>query len=743
MKRRTLLALIFSTLSITAFSQSLNDSLKAHFKFDGSVLDATVYGEDLKSPVNPQYRLVKGADSAYYFDGSSRLESDTKFDNSSFTEVSLSLWFKSSSSNSQTILQGAYIGYGIFIEGPSGKVSAFFDGSSAGAIQSNSDFSDNEWHHIVAQNDGSTTSLYIDGRLIGKQIENLTTGNGGSNNKLYLGDNRLYSSPYTGYLNEVRIYNRILSSCEIDELADNPSLNNHLKAHYKFDGNLLDATPNSEDIRAATNLNYEVITGDDSALVFDGSTRLQLDSSFDNSSYKETALSCWFKTSNKDDQVLFSGAHLGFGISMYPSGKLYTVFDGNSTNPIVSKNDLADGKWHHVFSQNNGGTTTLYIDGIYESSISETLYTGNGGSNNIIYFGNSKTGPSINAHYFDGSLNDVRIYDQTLTHCQIDSLYQMSKPKDIAFCDSSGLVDSSSLNVNLKAYFTFNGTVADSSVNGEDLLLPSNPDYRVVKGSDSAYYFDGNSRLESENPYDNSTYAKASISLWFKTSSTASRQTILQGANMGFGVYFDGSLGEIKAFFDPPSSLALSSSMKNLNDDKWHHVVAQNNGDTTYLFIDGVFSGSKHNSLVPGNGSSNNKLYFGQTNMNVDPYTGLLNEVRIYNRILGECEIDSLFSANKPDTSVVTSIAKNLIASDFKDIAIYPNPTKGAIHLKNHGTQTTALISIKTISGQVVLERNDLLDQDLNLFIDGPAGMYFLELSDTQGNRSITKIIKQ
>lgn len=211
------------------------------------------------------------------------------------------------------------------------------------------------------------------------------------------------------------------------------------------------------------------------------------------------------------------------------------------------------------------------------------------------------------------------------------------------------------LSDSLKAHFKFDGDVLDATVNNEDLSTPISPDYRVILGSDSAYYFDGSSRLNSQNQFDNSSYTEAAISLWLRSSNTANRkQMLLQGAYLEFGVFINSS-NQIAAFFDPPSSGALTSNVTIL-DNKWHHIVAQNDGDTTFIYVDGVFKSKKFQPLDVGTGnSSREKLYFGKTNLNTHNYTGLINEVRIYNRVLSQAEIDSLSTFTCKMTSTIST----------------------------------------------------------------------------------------
>ncbi|WP_417590774.1 LamG-like jellyroll fold domain-containing protein [Owenweeksia hongkongensis] len=204
------------------YSQTLTDSLKAHYPFDNNLRDVTRYGNNLmvNGGISP-YILVAGKDSALSFNGNDRLTSTSTFDASSFTEMAISVWVKTShltTTSDQLILQGANIGFGLGIQPVTGKLFASFDGSTAGSRISTSSVVDSIWHNIVMQSNGSTTSLYIDGVFDGSVNETLYPSTGGTDNLIYVGASTFNTRTFTGVINDLRIYNRLLSTSEIQTL---------------------------------------------------------------------------------------------------------------------------------------------------------------------------------------------------------------------------------------------------------------------------------------------------------------------------------------------------------------------------------------------------------------------------------------------------------------------------------------------------------------------------------------------
>jgi hypothetical protein len=158
------------------------------------------------------------------------------FNNSSFNESAIAVWVKSSTITSklQIIVQGAYIGFGVYIEGNTGKLMGFYGGNSVYAYKSTNPITDGKWHHVTTQSDGNSTYVYIDGVLDGSTTnDGFYTGNVGSDNKLYLGKSNLNTYPFTGSIYDLRIYDRTLTECEIDTLS-NKNYNDGIVALYDF-----------------------------------------------------------------------------------------------------------------------------------------------------------------------------------------------------------------------------------------------------------------------------------------------------------------------------------------------------------------------------------------------------------------------------------------------------------------------------------------------------------------------------
>ena len=142
----------------------------------------------------------------------------------------------------------------------------------------------------------------------------------------------------------------------------------------------------------------------------------------------------WVKTSTTSDNTFVlsrhrSGTWNGYFIGVNKSGsygqsnKAYFYDATSPGNCPVSTTDVNDDAWHQIVAVHDAdGLSKIYVDGIpYEDNKNSQTPIYNSASHFLIGGITVDTGP---ASYFDGLIDDVRIYDQVLTDAQINDLYQ-------------------------------------------------------------------------------------------------------------------------------------------------------------------------------------------------------------------------------------------------------------------------------------------------------------------------------
>lgn len=207
----------------------------------------------------------------------------------------------------------------------------------------------------------------------------------------------------------------------------------------------------------------------------------------------------------------------------------------------------------------------------------------------------------------------------------------------------------------------------DSSVNDYEANIRGEPN--CVEGvSGKALFLNGQSLVALESLYNSiNQFTDLSISVWFKTDNDE-LQTLVQSttgngsALPGYAIHISKGENDIEGKF-----ITLNNNLdsvceihaKNFPNDfwqQWHNVVLVR--DTTKqcghgegnLYIDGVFQGSCNSKVPPGIFSPESYVRIGHgVSASKDYYfTGIIDEIRMYNTALCNDEINNLYQQTKP-----------------------------------------------------------------------------------------------
>ncbi len=334
----------------------------------------------------------------------------------------------------------------------------------------------NSWHLVTGTNDGVNNYLYIDGQLAGSvSAGNSYAGYGSAN--LLVGGKVNYSGsvgcgtgnttrtylPANTKIDDVRIYNRALSASEVKTLY-NQSQGTKVNAPPTLKPLGLDSglvgywTMNNQDINwktmtmvdksgkgnTGTLTNMPTSTSPvagkiGQALKFNGSSYVDTNSaSLGLTNSSDLTVSVWFKRADSD----VGQHHL---VSDYnkntPTGWMF-MFESNylwiknyQTSAVnarmsASVSTIIDTKWHHAVGiiKGDGTDTKLYIDGILQGS---SFFGGAGGIVTQLNMGSGNVTIGRQSlpseRFFNGSIDDTRIYNRTLTPAEVLQLYRQGK----------------------------------------------------------------------------------------------------------------------------------------------------------------------------------------------------------------------------------------------------------------------------------------------------------------------------
>jgi hypothetical protein len=329
----------------------------------------------------------------------------------------------------------------------------------------------------------------------------------------------------------------------------------------------------------------------------------------------------------------------------------------------------------------------------------------------------------------------------------------------------------------LVAYYPFSGNANDVSVNANNGTnngaTPTSDRFGNVS---SAYSFNGTTN-RIVLPLQQNNITAYSMSAWFKTSSGG---PILSGRGssnqVGITLHIHafgtgGSLNTGKARYIADGTLIALGKMTNGTylDNQWHHFVGVYNGTSGAitgsqfsLYIDNILVAQSNETIgsttAPINNGTNLLIGAHQIWNPGGYFTGVLDDVGIWNRALTPNEISNLYNANQcfNNITVTETLIINVGQLSYSNpityannITIAPNPasTEININFNNITDLNGGILKIINSLGQQVATTQITTsgtNSSMQLATWGGAGMYFVQIINPQGQIvDIKKIILQ
>ena len=204
------------------------------------------------------------------------------------------------------------------------------------------------------------------------------------------------------------------------------------EGHWKFDGDATDSSYSGNDGTPYGGVSW-------GSGIMDGAIELNgIDGYVEITGYKgitgsdSRTVAAWIKTENFGQIIswgnyLDSGGKWLFRVQDLPSGTVGAVRIEVNNGYIIGNTDVRDNQWHHVAAvladdgSANVGEVDLYVDGIPESISSVLTGAINTGQTNDVRIGVFADYPQ----YFNGLIDDVRIYNRPLSEAEIQALAEM------------------------------------------------------------------------------------------------------------------------------------------------------------------------------------------------------------------------------------------------------------------------------------------------------------------------------
>lgn len=458
----------------------------------------------------------------------------------------------------------------------------------------------------------------------------------------------------------------------------------------------LSVTGNNGTYTGVTLSQAGAISGDpNTAVTFTGSSSSYLEIP-SHSAYDLTtgSVAFWFKTSTgtgmlfgrHDAASSFNGVNLFVGGTGAVSLQIKSATLQTGVSTAAGFNN---GSWHLVvlnFSQANGGTNRIYVDGISAASFTNSFAWNF--NNQVI-----RVSRSLDSFWsnFSGEIDELAIFPAQLTQAQITALYTNTGQTYSNFIVAESPV----------AYYHFNetsGTTATDVMGTKNLTYGSsvtlNSVANGVKGSESnAPLFPGGASgigmaSAGSIPAALVLMGAMSIEAWVRVPSIGTEIPIFRSGNPGLYVTSSGTLTfqqntVSNGFVNITASTVLSANqwyhvvltrdvattgvvfyliwvftscgleldqdnsgtnyfalgtVNALSSGTWHHCVATRSGATIKIYADGVINNSGSGAGTV-NLTNTTSVYVGRQTNPVSYYTGSLGPIRMYNRALAPAEV--------------------------------------------------------------------------------------------------------
>jgi hypothetical protein len=695
------------TISKPPYSLSLNSGLVGHWTFDGAnITNGRIndisgqgnHGNPSGISTSTFYTAGKVGQGGNFdgVDDEVLIQPSSSINN--LSSITISVWIKPQSFASCTnynasVVEKQNTNHGWHLACNSSGYFRFvsYNGDSGGTnmiVNTAAPLSLNVWTNLVFTWDGNVNGanakLYVSG------VESTTlaqVGTGTRNNDatlpIHIGRSQYDTGYYKGIIDDVRIYNRAISTSEITSLysfgasklgvTKTPTgLKSGLVGHWTFDGKNMtngrvddiSGQGNHGNTSGISTSTFYTVGKMGQGAQFDGVDDSVAGNNVEilNPSNPNT-ICMWAKSADINamsggftQHLLNHGYNTGNGLRIIinTGGSLHVsyqvggvTYSKESTTQVFFNNT-----WVHVCETFDGASTlALYANG---SALSTT------GSASVNFSTNFFTlGKRSSQGYFTGTLDDLRIYSRALTASEILQLYNAGAPKTNVTLAPTGLKSG------LVGHWTFDGK---NMTNGRVDDISGQGNHGNTSGiSTSTFYTVGKmgQGAQFDGVDDNITLPLAAslapssitVSTWIKTNSSAT-QDIIAKANVNnshhsweLSLNSSGKaiLGINTSSGSNPDYTITSNASISLN--AWTLITATySSSGPMAVYINGVLDNSATVAGGTIRATASIPTYIG-TKLGspsfVNYFSGNIDDVRIYDRVLTASEILQLYNAGR------------------------------------------------------------------------------------------------
>jgi len=401
---------------------------------------------------------------------------------------------------------------------------------------------------------------------------------------------------------------------------------------------------------------HQTIDGRD-VLTFDGNDYVTLPASLNTITDGDYTMSAWVKIPSHNDYPGIVTIN-GQGILMFQGQVGYMTNGANVVNYVG--NSLSTNQWYHVLLTKSSSTYSLYVDSVLKS--------GSGSDGGWGLSGVTALARGYSTYHFNGSIDDVRIWNRALSASEVTELHAESL--------ALGLIAKYDLNTN-----------ANDSVGSNNGTLQGDAAF-AADGDRTVLTLDGNGDYVDISNSESMNLSQFTLSTWIKTGDHKNTVLIEKGNSWNADLrYFlhlqDSSTGNTLAYgINTTNWTGVSASSAAVIDNAWHHTVFAYDGSTATLYVDGVQVDQQTGWTMAAD-TATPVTFGGRSGWSAGTLSGSMDDLRIWNRALSASEVATLHSTT-------AQLSDNLVK-----------------HLKFDGTDTGMTLSggaaLATVDGRSAL----------------------------------------
>ena len=296
------------------------------------------------------------------------------------------------------------------------------------------------------------------------------------------------------------------------------------------------------------------------------------------------------------------------------------------------------------------------------------------------------------------------------------------------------------ISTGLTASYMFNSNADDTTGHGytgttHNVTLTSDR----FSTTNSAYSFNGSTSYIDVPNSTNINFANGiSFSAWIMPTALTNASVVdaMSGSGNGFRTNTRDNSSPSPIFWSCSGNYnvgitAVSNSQYAIGT--WYNITGTwGTDDSVRVYFNGVLQQTQH---APYNYTNTNPIYIGRGRQSstYEFFAGKIDDIKIYNRALTGCDVDSIFNLPNTNTTGVEQVQQEI------GISVYPNPSSDKVTLSI--SDLPARVSIFNSLGQEIVSFNAVSktnELDLNGYM---AGFYFVRVTTAKGTAE-RKIIR-